>query len=75
MELLAQTCRGLCTRFKPTINSDSIRLRYKLGQKYCSQCALFFHTEEFTCPCCKTKLRSKSKSKKHNIVHHSNCIP
>ena len=58
---MAQTCNGLCVRFKK--KSFTGNIRYKIGQKWCSLCALFFHTEERMCPCCKTRLRSKSRSR------------
>ena len=65
---MAQTCMGLCDRLK----SVSMRngLRYLSGQKRCSLCASFFHTEENRCPCCKTRLRSKARSrhKKQNLL-------
>lgn len=64
---MAQVCNGLCIRFKTRSYSSSTRYRYKLGQKFCSNCALFFYTEKFICPCCKTKLRSKSRGKKHDL--------
>ena len=64
---MAQVCKGVCTRLKPTHFKDSIRFRYQLGQKYCSECALFFYTKEVTCICCKTRLRSKAKSKKYGL--------
>lgn len=58
---MAQTCIGLCDRLKST----SIRngLRYLTGQKRCSLCASFFYTEENRCPCCKTRLRTKARSR------------
>lgn len=58
---MAQTCIGLCERLKsnPTKNS----LRYSAGQKRCSLCAHFFHTPEIRCPCCKTKLRLKARTR------------
>lgn len=58
-------CRGLCERLKAA--SFTNNLRYKIGQKWCSLCALFFFTEENICPCCKTRLRSKPRSKKHEL--------
>jgi len=64
---MAQICKGLCTRLKISTYSDSVRFRYRFGQKYCSNCALFFFTEEFVCSCCKTKLRSKSRGKKYGM--------
>ncbi len=62
---MAQTCNGLCTRFKK--ESFSSNLRYKIGQKWCSLCALFFFSSEIMCPCCKTRLRSKPRSKKYDM--------
>jgi uncharacterized paraquat-inducible protein A len=62
---MVQVCKGLCNRLKSTsITND---LRYEFGQKWCSECALFFFTEEITCPCCKTKLRTKAKGKKYEM--------
>ena len=53
---MAQTCKGICIRLKSIRSTNSVRFRYKLGQKYCSHCALFFNTEEISCPCCNTRL-------------------
>ena len=64
---MAQICKGLCTKLKSSNYSDTVRFRYRLGQKYCSNCALFFFTEDITCVCCKTKLRSKARSKRHDL--------
>ncbi|PIN83868.1 MAG: hypothetical protein COV65_02415 [Nitrosopumilales archaeon CG11_big_fil_rev_8_21_14_0_20_33_24] len=61
---MAQSCKGLCIRSKSSSHTNCVRFRYKVGQKFCSCCALFLHTKEFTCSCCKTRLRSKPKSKK-----------
>ncbi len=62
---MAQTCKGLCVRFKR--ESFSSNLKYKIGQKWCSLCALFFFTNEIMCPCCKTRLRANPRSKKHDL--------
>ncbi len=62
---MAQTCKGVCERQKPV--SFTNNLRYKTGQKWCSLCALFLLTEENTCPCCKTRLRTKARSKKYEM--------
>ena len=64
-KIMAQVCTGLCSRFKP--NSFTNNLRYQIGQKWCSLCALFFMTKEHTCPCCKTRLRSRPRSKKNEM--------
>ena len=63
---MAQICIGLCERLK----SNPIRnnLRYSTGQKRCSLCAYFFHTEESRCPCCKTRLRSKPRTRHRGKV-------
>ncbi len=62
---MTQTCKGVCERLKP--KSLTNNLRYKFGQKWCSLCALFFFSKEIMCPCCKTRLRSKPRSKKIEI--------
>ncbi|HUT05306.1 MAG TPA: hypothetical protein VMW74_01270 [Nitrosopumilaceae archaeon] len=62
---MAQTCTGFCERLKPQGMSNS--LRYNAGQKWCSLCALFFHTEEYVCQRYKTRLRSKSRSKRNEL--------
>lgn len=62
---MVQMCRGICERLKQA--SFTNNLRYKIGQKWCSLCALFFFTEENACPCCKTRLRTKPRSKKHEL--------
>ena len=62
---MVQMCKGICERIKST--SFTNNLRYKIGQKWCSLCALFFFTEENTCPCCKTRLRTKARSKKDEM--------
>ena len=58
---MAQICIGLCERLKSPPMKN--RLRYRSGQKRCSLCANYFHTENPRCPCCKTRLRSKVRSR------------
>ncbi|MCH9658498.1 hypothetical protein K0U27_07375 [archaeon] len=62
---MAQTCRGICERVKSTAIANSSR--YKMGQKWCSLCALFFLTKENACLCCKTRLRTSPRSKKYDL--------
>ena len=62
---MTQVCSGLCIRFKSAPLKNS--LRYKVGQKRCSLCALFFITQKNTCSCCKTRLRSRPRSKKDDL--------
>jgi len=61
---MAQTCIGLCERLKtiPVKNG----LRYSTGQKRCSLCAHYFYIDSCRCPCCKTRLRSKPRSRHKN---------
>ncbi|TAK19454.1 MAG: hypothetical protein EPO37_04465 [Nitrosarchaeum sp.] len=58
---MAQVCSGICVRLKS--KSIPTTFRYQSGQKWCSLCALFFLTNDYICPCCKTRLRSKRRSK------------
>ena len=64
---MGQTCHGLCEHLK----SHSIKnnLRYQMGHKRCSLCALFFITDEIRCPCCQTKLRVKPRTRKRKLKH------
>jgi len=64
---MAQICKGICSELKSINTGNRIRFRYRFGQKYCSECALFLDTVEFTCSCCKTRLRSKPKSRKYDL--------
>ncbi|HSG82997.1 MAG TPA: hypothetical protein VLA08_00375 [Nitrosopumilus sp.] len=62
---MAQTSKGLSERQK--LVSFTNNLRYKIGQKWCSLCGLFLLIEENTCPCSKTRLRTKARSKKYEM--------
>lgn len=57
---MAASCRGICAYIQgmPMTNGQ----RYKSGQKRCTFCSLFLDTSEIRCPCCKTILRTKSRS-------------
>jgi len=58
---MAQTCNGLCKYLKaPTMKNN---LRYSTGQKRCSLCAHYFYITDVRCPCCKTRLRSKARTR------------
>ncbi|QLH06240.1 hypothetical protein C5F50_03470 [Nitrosopumilus ureiphilus] len=59
---MGQICKGICERLKP--NSMPNNLRYKSGQKRCGLYNCFLEYEGAFCPCCKTRLRSKPRSKK-----------
>ena len=64
---MGQICYGLCERLKSL--SIKNNLRYKTGQKRCSLCAHYFITDESRCPCCKTRLRTKPRSKKRKLEY------
>lgn len=62
---MVQICIGLCERLKTAPMRNN--LRYQAGQKRCSLCAHYFNTEDSRCPCCKTRLRSKPRSRKSKL--------
>ena len=71
---MAQVCTGICERYKKKSITEKIKqiavslpsnFRYNAGQKYCTLCSLFFFTNKITCPCCKTRLRNKPRSKRN----------
>ena len=59
---MAQVCKGLCSRIKAVIIPR--KMRYESGLKWCALCSRYLNVDEFICPCCKTKLRTKSRNKK-----------
>ncbi|PBO84888.1 MAG: hypothetical protein COA77_07305 [Thaumarchaeota archaeon] len=70
---MAQVCKGLCERYKKELITSKLRqaattltgnLRYGAGQKWCTICSQFFFTDNILCSCCKTRLRSKTRSKR-----------
>ncbi|PJC49813.1 MAG: hypothetical protein CO032_08035 [Nitrosopumilales archaeon CG_4_9_14_0_2_um_filter_34_16] len=56
-------CKGLCDTLE--IDIVPTGLRYKFGHKRCSTCSIFVKTTNLGCPCCGTRLRTKSRSRKH----------
>jgi len=70
---MTQVCTGICERLKKESVTDKLKhaaaslpgnFRYLTGQKWCTLCSKFFFTNEILCSCCKTRLRSKPRSKK-----------
>ncbi|NNM03309.1 MAG: hypothetical protein HKP26_07115 [Nitrosopumilus sp.] len=51
-------CKGICDTFEP---KAPFLHKYPLGFKRCSTCMGFFKIFELRCPCCSTKLRTKSR--------------
>ena len=62
---MGQICIGLCEHLKTAPMKN--QLRYRSGQKRCSLCAHYFDTKDPRCPCCKTRLRSKARSRKTKL--------
>ena len=60
--ILTQICKGFCEQKK--VFSMPNNLRYKSGQKRCGVCDCYFYTEDITCTCCTTRLRTKPRSKR-----------
>ncbi|MBU13087.1 MAG: hypothetical protein CMH71_01775 [Nitrosopumilales archaeon] len=56
------TCKGICLQFKHTSLQNGEK--YSSGLKRCTECAIFMNIEDFRCPCCRVKLRTKSRSKR-----------
>ena len=56
-------CNGVCEKYR-AISKMKSALRYKNGQKWCSQCTLFMEYEGLRCPCCSVSLRINPKSRK-----------
>jgi len=61
---MVQVCKGLCERQKSF--SFTNNLRYKIGQKWCSLCALFLFTEEMHVHVVKQDLELKIRVKNMN---------
>ncbi len=59
---MTQICKGVCDLKK--VSSMPNNLRYKSGQKRCCLCDCYFYTEDNTCPCCATRLRTKPRNKR-----------
>ena len=65
---MGTTCRGICAFYK----TSGIRNaeKYLLGHKRCTYCSLFLDVEEYRCPCCKTKLRTKARGRRQRKDIH-----
>ena len=59
---MTNSCKGVCRRSR--VVTPITRPRYECGQKFCSICEVFFETESLRCPCCKTKLRTRPRSRR-----------
>lgn len=59
---MAATCKGICQMFRSS--ETSMKLKYQEGQKRCTFCGLFIKFGGIRCPCCHTKLRTKTRHKR-----------
>nr|AIF00661.1 hypothetical protein [uncultured marine thaumarchaeote KM3_136_D12]AIF12589.1 hypothetical protein [uncultured marine thaumarchaeote KM3_56_C06] len=55
-------CNGICVNYKST--SLHMGLKYSSGVKRCTECQVFMDVDSTRCPCCNTKLRTRSRNKK-----------
>ena len=55
-------CNGLCYHYEA--QGKVHNYRYKVGQKRCSTCQVYMVIDDAKCPCCKTTLRTKPRSKR-----------
>jgi hypothetical protein len=58
-EVRTMTCKGICYRHRAQQRSGG---RYANGQKRCQVCQIYMKWDGLRCPCCKSKLRSKSRN-------------
>ena len=58
-EVRSMTCKGICHRHRAQERSGD---RYANGQKRCQVCQIYMKCDELRCPCCKSKLRTKSRN-------------
>ena len=54
------TCKGICLRHRASKPIGSGR--YSSGQKRCQVCEIFIKWEALWCPCCGSRLRTKSRN-------------
>ena len=73
---MTQVCTGVCERYKKESIVSKLKnyttslpanFRYQSGQKWCTLCSQFFFTKEILCPCCRTRLRSKPRTKRYEL--------
>jgi hypothetical protein len=56
-EVKTMTCRGICHRHRAQERSGG---RYANGQKRCQVCQIYMKWDGLRCPCCRSRLRTKS---------------
>ena len=58
-EVKTMTCRGICHRHRAQERSGG---RYANGQKRCQVCQIYMKWDGLRCPCCRSRLRTKSRN-------------
>lgn len=62
---MAQVCKGVCEHIHAMTYTG--KMHYQRGHKWCACCARFFLVKNIVCPCCKTRLRTKPRSRKRDL--------
>ena len=57
-------CKGICLRYKAQKPVDHIG-RYIIGQKRCQACETYIQWNNFWCPCCGYRLRTKPRNSRN----------
>jgi hypothetical protein len=58
-EVRTMTCKGICHRHRAQERSGG---RYANGQKRCQVCQIYMKCDGLRCPCCRSKLRTRSRN-------------
>ncbi len=53
-------CKNICEKYK--VSKDRRGSYYAEGSKRCQVCEIYIRWNEYRCPCCKSPLRTKSRS-------------
>ena len=56
------SCNGICIRHKAQKPQTASLGRYATGQKRCQTCDTFINWSSLWCPCCGSRLRTKSRN-------------
>src|SRR4249920_411873 len=67
---MASICKGICVRHKA--KGPASFGRYLRGQKRCQVCQIFLEWNGGWCPCCGTKLRTRSRNWKYGSKSKTN---
>ncbi|KAF6245492.1 hypothetical protein C6989_03430 [Nitrosopumilus sp. b2] len=62
---MTAVCKGICDTLKST--GIAMKLKYQEGQKRCTLCEVFIDCKGNRCPCCRIRLRTKSRSSRSKL--------